>query len=445
VWFVDADDRLPPGSLRAVLDRLREDRPDVLLVDHLRVHEDGRLEADASSHLLRGAPDLRRLLGVQRTAWNRIIRRGHLQELDLRFLPGWYEDVPFSHPVLIGAQRIVVLDRVCYHYRVGRPGAITAARSDRHFEAFDQYERLHEWVAARAPQPWLRACLFTLMINHLLVVAGNEDRVHPTRRRAFFRRTAALHRRHRPAGYLPPAGVTGLKHRLLALDAYPLYAAVSDALGTNRELFPSLADCFADTAAHAAENTDAQWLFLEHPSQALHDSTGFFDGLRRQHRKAGHLAFRPSATLSKNALWSLTDLGVTVRGSVSNELPAYDIPVLQAGWSEWSACGLSTVAEDADAYWKTLQESIEAIRAGAEPVTGEQVRRARLWLWLYRSGTDVVTPLVPQWEVWPADVLLKTKRATFRHIESDADPLFAAVERMWTRQEPVLTRTDWSA
>jgi hypothetical protein len=42
-------------------------------------------------------------------------------------------------------------------------------------------------------------------------------------------------------------------------------------------------------------------------------------------------------------------------------------------------------------------------------------------------------------------VLLKVVRATFRHIESDADPLFAAVARMWTRREPMLTRTDRSA
>lgn len=219
--------------------------------------------------------------------------------------------------------------------------------------------------------------------------------------------------------------------------------AVSDALGTNRELFPSLADWFADTAEHAAENTDAQWLFLDHPSQALYDSTGFFDGVAAKYKRFKHLAFRPSATLSKNALWSLTDLGVTVRGSVSNELPAYGIPVIQAGWSEWSSCGLSTVVDDQDAYWKTLEQSIAAIRDGVALVSEEQVRRARLWLWLYRSGTDVVTPLVPQWEVWPADVLLKSMRATFRHIEADADPLFTAVERMWTRREPMLTRTDF--
>lgn len=221
--------------------------------------------------------------------------------------------------------------------------------------------------------------------------------------------------------------------------------AVSDALGTNRELFPSLADWFADTAAYAAEHPEAQWLFLDHPSQALYDSTGFFESVAARYEKVKHLAFRPSATLSKNALWSLTDLGVTVRGSVSNELPAYGIPVIQAGWSEWSSCGLSTVVEDQDAYWKTLEQSITAIRDGVELVTEEQVRRARLWLWLYRSGTDIVTPQIPQWEVWPANTLLKTMRATFRHIEADADPLFSTVERMWTRREPMLTRTDFRA
>jgi hypothetical protein len=197
----------------------------VLLVDHLRVHENGRLEADASSHVLRD-PRLESVIGLQHTAWNRIVRRGLLTELGLRFLPGWYEDVPFSNPVLIGAERISVLDRVCYHYRIGRLGAITATRSERHFEAFDQYERMLTWVAAREPEPWLRHRLFTLMIDHLLVVAGNDNRLHPRRRRAFFRRLAAHYRRYRPAGYeVDPR----LKHRLVRLGAYPLYAVLRQA------------------------------------------------------------------------------------------------------------------------------------------------------------------------------------------------------------------------
>lgn len=61
VWFVDSDDWLPPGAVTAVLGRLRRHQPDVLLLDHLRVYDDGRLEVDASSHLLRGMDDCVRL------------------------------------------------------------------------------------------------------------------------------------------------------------------------------------------------------------------------------------------------------------------------------------------------------------------------------------------------------------------------------------------------
>ncbi|MEU5944796.1 glycosyltransferase [Micromonospora sp. NPDC047465] len=233
VWFVDSDDWLPPGTIPAVLDRLRRDRPDVLMLDHLRVHEGGRREVDASSHLLRGVPgvvrlaDRPQLLKVQHTAWNKVVRRGFMAELELRFFPGWYEDIPFSHPLLIGAERISVLDRVCYLYRQGRLGAITSTRSRRHFDAFDQYERLFDWLDRHAPDDRLRAELFTLMISHYLVVAGNDGRLHPRLRRAFFRRVAEHYRRYLPdAGYSRPAGVAGLKHRLVRRNSYLAYAAL---------------------------------------------------------------------------------------------------------------------------------------------------------------------------------------------------------------------------
>ena len=224
VWFVDSDDWLPEGSVHAVLHQLRRSRPDVLLVDHLRVHEDGRYEVDASSHLLAGPATRERMLAVQHTAWNRIVNRDFLRRNQLEFLPGWYEDVSFSHPVLLAADSIAALDRVCYHYRIGRPGAITATRSDRHFEAFEQYEHLLRWMAARDVDPALRGQMFTQMINHLLVVTGNDGRMHPSRRRPFFRQLVTFHRRHRPAGYRVPGGAEGLRHRLVATGNYPLYA-----------------------------------------------------------------------------------------------------------------------------------------------------------------------------------------------------------------------------
>ncbi|WP_117669506.1 glycosyltransferase [Micromonospora sp. MW-13] len=233
VWFVDSDDWLPPGTLPAVLGRLRRDEPDVLLVDHLRMHETGRAEVDASSHLLRGVDgcvrlaDRPELLRVQHTAWNKVVRRAFLDELGLRFHPGWYEDIPFSHPLLIGADRIAVLDRVCYHYRQGRLGAITSTRSGRHFDAFVQYERLQEWMRRHVTEEWIRTDLFGLMINHYLVVVGNDGRVHPRLRRGFFRRVAAHYRRYLPSGgYSRPGGVAGLKHRLVARDSYVAYTTL---------------------------------------------------------------------------------------------------------------------------------------------------------------------------------------------------------------------------
>ncbi|WP_213000351.1 glycosyltransferase family 2 protein [Winogradskya consettensis] len=224
VWFVDSDDWLPAGSVRAVLQQLRTG-PDLLLIDHLRVQENGRLERDASSGALRD-PTLASLIKLQHTAWNRIVRRGLLEELNLRFLPGWYEDVPFSNPVLIAADRVAVLDRVCYHYRVGRLGAITATRSERHFEAFEQYDRMLAWTAERDLEPWLRHALFTLMVNHLLVVLGNDGRVHPRQRRAFFKRLAAHYRRYLPADY---PGHPGIKHKLVQARSYAAYATMRQA------------------------------------------------------------------------------------------------------------------------------------------------------------------------------------------------------------------------
>ncbi|MGI5284708.1 hypothetical protein ACQEVF_15405 [Nonomuraea polychroma] len=227
----------------------------------------------------------------------------------------------------------------------------------------------------------------------------------------------------------------------------PMFAvfnhAISDALGTNREVFGDLAQWFEETADFAARQDSVNWLFLDHPSQALYDTTGHFGAVTARHAGRRHMAFMPSLALSKNMLWSMTDLGVTVRGSVSNELPAFGIPVIQAGWSEWSGCGLSYVAENRDDYWRLLGEAIARHAKGASMVTEEQRERARLWLWLYRSGADVPSPLLPHWEMGEGDTYAHALTIAMRHVERDGDPFHCAVRRMWERREPVLTRLDF--
>lgn len=221
--------------------------------------------------------------------------------------------------------------------------------------------------------------------------------------------------------------------------------AVSDAVGGNHEAFAGLADWLTRTAAFAADHDSVSWLFLDHPSQARYDRTRLFEALAAQHAGRPHLAFRQSLELTKNALFSVVDLAVTVRGSVGNEYPAYGIPSLQAGWSEWSHCGLGVVAQTPDEFWARLTEHLAALRDGAPLLTPEQHHRARLWLWAYRSGHDVATPLVPHWELGMAGELFRSLTVAMYHVESDADPALVALRRLWARREPVLTRVDFRA
>jgi CDP-glycerol glycerophosphotransferase len=234
VWFVDSDDWLPPGSVRAVLDRLAHARPDVLLVDHVEVFADGRVLPGAHGHELRDfagpAPlaDRPGVLRLAHSACTKVVRRGLLVEDGLWFSPGWYEDTLYSHRLLLAADRIDAVGRACYCYRV-RPsaGSITQTVSGRHFEVFDQYRRLFELLDARPEYDRYRADLFALMVDHYLVIVGNERRVPARLRREFFRRIVRDYRRYRPPhGYPAPGGVPGLKHRLVAHGAYAAYAVL---------------------------------------------------------------------------------------------------------------------------------------------------------------------------------------------------------------------------
>ncbi|MFG1886958.1 CDP-glycerol glycerophosphotransferase family protein [Micromonospora sp. NPDC049051] len=238
VWFVDGDDWLAPGCLPEVVARLRETRPDVLLVDHVRMHWNDTASRSAMAEVfpeppegtfrLRERPETLRLL---HTAWNRLVRRRFLLDTGLRFAPGWYEDVSFSYPVLMAAERIGVLDRVCVNYRQRRTGAITRTRGERHFEVFDQWHRVFRLMDAEGPAvDDLRPALFERMIWHYLTVLGNGARIAPELRPAFFAQITADHARWLPpGGYPAPPGAEGLKHRLVAAGRWRTFSALRTA------------------------------------------------------------------------------------------------------------------------------------------------------------------------------------------------------------------------
>ncbi|TDC29768.1 bifunctional glycosyltransferase family 2 protein/CDP-glycerol:glycerophosphate glycerophosphotransferase [Micromonospora sp. KC213] len=238
VWFLDGDDWLAPDCLPEVADRLRATRLDVLVVDHVRVHWNDTASRSAMAEVFPEPPgattfrlaDRPETLRLLHTAWNRLVRREFLTGLGLRFAPGWYEDVSFTYPLLLAAERIGVLDRVCVHYRQRRSGAITRTRGDRHFEVFDQWHRVFGFLDDHPELAGLRPAVFERMVWHHLTVLGNGERIAAELRPAFFGRISADYRRFLPpGGYPAPDGVEALKHRLVAAGRWRTFSVLRGA------------------------------------------------------------------------------------------------------------------------------------------------------------------------------------------------------------------------
>ncbi|XRQ05697.1 bifunctional glycosyltransferase/CDP-glycerol:glycerophosphate glycerophosphotransferase [Actinomadura welshii] len=233
VWFFDSDDYATEGAVRAIYDRLEETRPDVLVFDYARAYWNGRVKRSIINHLFREppAPDVFTLeerpsvLEMMMTAWNKAIRREFLLDLGLRFSGGYYEDLNVTYPILMAAERLSLLDRVCYIYRQRRRGAITKTTGAKHFDAFAQYDRVFAFMDSMGPKadPF-RPLMFDRTIWHLLVIIERGDRVHASENERFFAEMSKTYAKYEPEGHVPPnpedKPFLADKHRMVKANDY---------------------------------------------------------------------------------------------------------------------------------------------------------------------------------------------------------------------------------
>ncbi|MFI6808530.1 CDP-glycerol glycerophosphotransferase family protein [Streptomyces luteogriseus] len=210
--FLDSDDTLTPDALRSIADRLKETgEPDVLVFDYARTYWTGEAirnqaalqltEQGPAPFRLADRPGLLRLLMV---AWNKAYRREFVEREGFVFPPGVYEDTPWTYPVLMTADSIATLDRVCVHYRQRRQGSILRTTSARHFDVFEQYERVFAYLDERPELAQWRPVLFRRMVHHLAIVYSRRDRLPKGSRADFLRRARAHYRRYRTPGVPVP-------------------------------------------------------------------------------------------------------------------------------------------------------------------------------------------------------------------------------------------------
>ncbi|GAB2741585.1 bifunctional glycosyltransferase/CDP-glycerol:glycerophosphate glycerophosphotransferase [Streptomyces bullii] len=238
VLFLDSDDTLTPGALRAMADRLDETGdPDVLVFDYARTYWWGGTRRNVLAHVLAEAgegtftaaerPEILDLLMV---VWNKAYRRDFVEREGFAFPPGYYEDTPWTFPVLLSAGRIATLDRICLYYRQRRQGNILSTTSRKHFDIHAQYERVFAFVDSRPALAGWRPYLHAKMGEHCLDILAKPDRLPPSAKGEFFRRTAEMFRAYRPEGAEVPAELRVLE------GAYAAYVVRRQAGRAAREL-----------------------------------------------------------------------------------------------------------------------------------------------------------------------------------------------------------------
>ncbi|GAB2630062.1 bifunctional glycosyltransferase/CDP-glycerol:glycerophosphate glycerophosphotransferase [Streptomyces capparidis] len=235
--FLDGDDTYAPGALAALAARLEETGdPQVLVFDYARTWWWGKAQRNSMAHLLtRPGPEVftarerPELLDLLMVVWNKAYRRDFVTGHGFRFPPGYYEDTPWTFPVMLSAERIACLDRVCVHYRQRRRGSILRTPGRRHFDVFDQYDRVFAFLAGRPDLADWQPFLYRKMTEHVLDVLAKPNRVPRRARREFFRLATARYRRHRPLGFRVPPGTPWLKHHLVLRGAFALFELLKSA------------------------------------------------------------------------------------------------------------------------------------------------------------------------------------------------------------------------
>lgn len=133
----------------------------------------------------------------------------------------------------MAAGTISTLDRVCVHYRQRRQGNILGTVSNKHFDIFDQYDRVFAHLDAHPELARWRPVLFRRMVDHLSAVFLKRDRVPHGSRALFLRKARAHYVRYRvPAADVPSEN--RLRHALVRLGSHRTYRTLWAAVRIER-------------------------------------------------------------------------------------------------------------------------------------------------------------------------------------------------------------------
>ena len=169
-----------------------------------------------------------------------------------------------------------------------------------------------------------------------------------------------------------------------------------------RDLFADQEEWFVKTVRAACANDAVNWVLKLHPANVWKRKrdgvTAELDELRTIREHVGQLPahvklLEPASEVSTWSLFGVTDVGITIRGSVGFELPCLGVPVLTAGTGFYSGRGFTVDSASTGEYLARLQrvqdvpppsrEAVELARKHAYALFRLRQTRFRTWRSVY--------------------------------------------------------------
>ena len=180
-----------------------------------------------------------------------------------------------------------------------------------------------------------------------------------------------------------------------------------------------------ETLQIAARNTSRLWIFKTHPAnRGTYDVTNATERLKAEFAHFPHIFFVEDE-LEKVEVFALTDLAVTVRGSIAYEMSTFGKPALLAGRSVLSDLGFCHVARSEAEYERLLTTDPTELA-----LTPEMRERAIFYLMYDKVACRIESKFLPYWtyrlsgdsNIWYA----LCERILYNI--SDMDPVIPALE-----------------
>lgn len=172
LFFLDSDDTIAEGTLKDIVQALKQENPDLLVFDMLFEWENSDQKKVVPGYLAEQKDTVKALLRATPSACNKIFKREFILEHPFPY-GMFYEDLATVPMIYTELGKVVYLNQPYYRYRQ-REGSIIYTFNKKTLDVFTCFDRILNHYQISGTLPAYREELEFLLIEHLMLYANRR-------------------------------------------------------------------------------------------------------------------------------------------------------------------------------------------------------------------------------------------------------------------------------